>query len=209
MKHVWLKQSEGASRVLVVFGGWAIGAEVFSSLQSHDDILFISEYRDLDYALPDLSHYHHRILVAWSFGIASYCHWQAKNKDVFERKIAINGSMIPIDREKGIPPQAMQKTIDTLSNASFQIFLTRAHNAKVAEIKIDVGAREAELIAVLERGAAPAQQWDRIWLSQKDRIFPPANMERAWAQQAHAVKRIDEPHVPFHHWQNWDEVIDA
>ena len=209
MNHVWLKQKCEARNVIVIFGGWAIGSDVLSHLKSSSDILFISDYRDLDYALPDLSTYSHRTLVAWSFGIASYCHWQANNADVFDRKIAINGSMIPVDREQGIPPQVMQKTIDTLSEESFQIFLMRATNSKMPDHKIDVTARKEELIAVLERGEAPPQIWHRIWLSTKDRIFPIKNMERAWAKQVDAVTKIDAAHVPFNLWKSWDEVCNV
>ena len=208
MNHVWLKQSNDATHVIVVFGGWAIGSDALSSLKGTCDVLFISDYSDLNYTLPDLSAYSMRTLVAWSFGIASYCHWQRGKADVFDRKIAINGSMTPIDRENGIPPLVMQKTIDTLSHDSFQIFLMRAFNAKVPEQAINVSARKGELIAVLERGDAPPQTWDRIWLSRKDRIFPFANMERAWAQQNDVVKTIDGPHVPFGAWKHWDEVCD-
>lgn len=208
MNHVWLKQSRETTRVIVVFGGWAMGSDVLSSLEGTSDIIFVSDYRDLSKALPDLSAYAHRSLVAWSFGIASYCHWQNENADVFDRKIAINGSMTPVDRERGIPPQVMQKTIDTLSHDSFQIFLMRAYNGKVPQQTIDVSARKAELIAVLERGDAPSQTWDRIWLSTKDRIFPLANMERAWAAQSDAIRRIEAPHMPFAQWKNWNEICD-
>lgn len=207
MHHIWLKQSNKANRVIVVFGGWAMGSDVLSHLEGTSDVLFISDYRDLTYALPDLSHYTHCTLVAWSFGVASYCHWQAKNADYFDIKVAINGSMTPVDRACGIPPQVMQKTIDRLSYESFQVFLMRAHNAKVPEQTIDVSERKAELIAVRERGDAPAQTWDRIILATKDRIFPLANMERAWATQVDAIKLIEAPHVPFASWQQWDDLL--
>ncbi|MEP3265317.1 MAG: pimeloyl-ACP methyl esterase BioG family protein [Hyphomicrobiales bacterium] len=208
MNHVWLKQNNEATHVIVVFGGWAVGSDVFSSLAGASDVLFISDYRDLNDNLPDLSAYSKRTLIAWSFGIASYCHWQENRADIFDRKIAINGTMTPVDRERGIPLLAMQKTIDTLSQNSFQVFLRRAHNAKVPEQRIDVGARKAELIAILERGDAPLQLWDRIWLSRKDRIFPLANMERAWEPQSDMIKTIDAAHVPFSFWQSWNEVCD-
>ena len=113
----WLKRSADASQVIVIFGGWGIGSDVFAHLKTTADILYISDYRDLEASLPSLDPYQSRVLVAWSFGVASYCYWQKNHGDVFDRKIAINGSMIPIDRRFGIPPRAMQATIDTLSIA--------------------------------------------------------------------------------------------
>lgn len=208
MTPLWLRRTPDAADVLVIFGGWAVGDAVFSHLEGRADLLFVSDYRSLDRDLPDLSSYKTRTLIAWSFGIASYGHWQKGRPDVFGRKIAMNGSMTPVNRETGIPPQAMQKTVDTLSEESFQLFLARCFDRKMPRQTIDVPARKAELVAVLDRGDAPCLLWDRIWLSRKDRIFPFASMERAWLAQAHAVRSLDAPHAPFSLWKSWDEIVD-
>ncbi|MEE9389134.1 MAG: pimeloyl-ACP methyl esterase BioG family protein [Paracoccaceae bacterium] len=205
MQLQWLKRRPNAPLVIVVFGGWALGAGVFAHLETTADILFVSDYRDLACDLPTLDHYETRVLVAWSFGIASYCAWQKGRVDIFDRKIALNGSMTPVDRRVGIPPVIMQKTIDTLSDAAFQVFLTRSYGKKQPHETIDVPARKAELIAVNSRDYRGGElHWDKVCISRHDKIFPFNNMQRAWQVP---LDVLGGPHVPFAAWETWDEVI--
>ncbi len=205
MQHQWLKRQSGATELIVVFGGWAIGPSVFAHLTTDADLLYLNDYRTLEYALPDLSAYKSRTLVAWSFGVASYGHWQQDHHDPFTRKFALNGSMSPVDRLTGIAPKILQKTIDTLSQDSFQTFLARCFNAPQSPQPIDLPARRAELIAIQARGSAKTKlSWDRAWISGQDRIFSAANMHRAWPN---ATLLPDAAHVPFSTWSGWHEVL--
>lgn len=83
MQYQWLKSGTKASQVILIFGGWAIGPEAFAHLSTSADILYISDYRDLEADLPELHHYEKCVLVAWSFGVASYCHWHQGRADIF------------------------------------------------------------------------------------------------------------------------------
>lgn len=205
MKHQWLQRRLGATQVIVIFGGWAIDPKVLAHLTTVADVIYVSDYRDLDHTLPELQLYDTRILVAWSFGVASYCCWQQGRSDPFDCKIAINGSMTPVHRKTGIPPVIMQKTIDTLSAKSFQIFLTRSFGHEQPHQSIDIAARKAELIAVHTRDYSDiAQHWDKVWISRDDQIFPFANMQRTWQG---TLNILEGPHVPFAAWSSWDQAL--
>lgn len=204
MQLSWLKQG-GSSEVIVIFGGWAIGPQVFAQLQGGQDLLFVSDYRNLETELADLSDYAKRSLVAWSFGVASYGHWQAGRADPFERKVAVNGSLTPVCRATGIPPVILQKTIDSLSPEAYQLFVARVFGARQPVATIDVNARRAELVAVQARGAAPDPGFKHIWISSQDKIFPPANLARAWSGQCTQMR--DAPHMPFDGFNSWQEVL--
>ncbi|APG46312.1 pimeloyl-ACP methyl esterase BioG family protein [Phaeobacter porticola] len=204
MEFRWLKQTQSAEAI-VVFGGWAVGPEVFGHLNCAQDILFADDYRDLNADLPDLTTYGQITLLAWSFGVASYAHWQAGRVDPFVRKVAINGTLCPVDSDHGIPPQVVANTISTLSKASYQQFLRRVFSAPQVEAAIDVPARRKELEVVADRGAAPHIRFDHVWISARDRIFPPAHQYRAWKGQS--VHELDGPHAPFARFSNWHEVI--
>lgn len=204
MEIRWLKQNN-AAEVVVVFGGWAVGPEVFAHLAGEQDVLFVSDYRDLERDLPDLSTYGRVSLVAWSFGVAAYGHWQHGRRDPFDCKVAVNGSLAPVSRDKGIPPVAMQKTTETLSPEAYQLFLTRVFGSRQPVAEIDVAARRQELLAVQARGAAPDPGFDRIWISARDKIFPAANLARAWAGQA--VQSCDAAHMPFDRFATWEEIL--
>ena len=197
MQAVWITRS-GAARVLVVFGGWAIGPEPFAHLAQECDLLFVSDYRVLDWEADELAPYSERILLAWSFGVAGYAHWQADRPDPFTRKIAINGTLTPSDRRRGIPPVIYDKTHDGLSVDTFQSFVARVFDTPQPHMPIDVVARQAELRAVQTRDAPTEIAFDRIWISTGDRIFPLANLERAWDRQGAVVRRLtDAAHAPF------------
>lgn len=200
----WLKRG-GAAEVIVIFGGWAVGPRVFDHLSGAQDLCFAHGYSDLAEDLPDLASYDRLCLLAWSFGVASYAHWQVGRPDPFNRKVAVNGSLDPVSRETGISPVAMKKTIEAVSAESFKVFLKRAFDVPPPIGEFDVCARRAELVSVMERGAAPEISFDRIWISSRDRIFPPANLERAW--KGRPTKLIDAPHAPFAEFQCWDELL--
>lgn len=208
MEFHWLKRTEGARRVIVFFGGWAIGPAPLAHLTGSEDVLFAQDYRDLATDLPDLSAYDHRALIAFSFGISAFGHWQAGRTTAFDRHVAINGSLTPIDARTGIPPRTFQRTLDGLSPASFQNFLALCFGTESPPPQpFDLTARRAELIATAARGPAPDCRWDRIWISSADRIFPPANLERAWAGQADKISHLDAPHVPFAQWSDWQDML--
>lgn len=205
MLSQWIKQT-GSDQLIVIFGGWALGAAPFQHLAGPQDVLFVDDFRDLS-PLPDLGKYAERTAVAFSFGVAAFCHWQAQNAFHFHRKTAISGSPTPIDRKHGIPPVIFDKTHDGLSADSFQQFLGHCYNSNQPNLNIDVQARKAELAAVKSRGPAPAAAFDKIWVSTEDRIFPATNLRRAWADQSAKIQEIDAPHVPFAQWDKWDEVV--
>jgi len=208
MRAEWLQRHPGADAVIVIFGGWAIGPTVWAHLRTGADVLHVSDYRSLADDLPDLSAYPTRSLIAWSFGVASYALWQVARPDPFQRRVALCGSTVPVDRQKGIPPQMVRMTSDNLSHAGFQQFLTRCHGAEQPAQDIDVAARRAELDAIAARDyGGLSQTWDRIWIATDDRIFPPANLRRAWAATAGVVREIAAPHLPFARWSRFDEVL--
>lgn len=207
MQVNWLTEKRGSRAVIVVFGGWAIGSRPLAHLRGAADILFVDDYRSLDTALPDLDAYDRRILVAWSFGIAAYGHWQAAHPDPFDRKVAICGSLTPVDRRLGIPPVLFDRTVSTLSEDSFQLFLARCFDETRPHQPIDTDARREELLAVQARGPAPETAFDRIWIGRNDRIFPVANLTRSWESQSEKLQVLDAPHAPFGHWQDWNDLL--
>lgn len=206
MQWRWV-QHTGANDLIVVFGGWALGPAPFAHLTGPYDVVLADDYRDLSEKLPDVEGYQSVTLVAFSFGVAAYGHWQQGQSDPFTRKVAINGTLIPIDRRCGIAPVVMQRTHDTLSHETFQVFLERCYNAPQSDTPIDVQARKQELRAVEARGPAPDVSFEPVWISNQDRIFLPTNQQRAWADQVGRVRHIDAPHVPFDRWSTWAEVL--
>ncbi len=205
MQVRWVQKS-GMDRVLVVFGGWALGWAPFAHLKSNCDIVFAEDYRDLSDTLDGISNYQIRDVVAFSYGVSGFAFWQDQHAIPFDRKVAVNGTLTPVSDQTGIAKAIFQKTHDTLETNTFQLFMRRAYEANQTDTPIDIPARKAELKAIEARGAAPDPGFDRIWISTKDRIIPTSAQRRAWAASSN-TRDVDAPHVPFAAWQSWDEVL--
>ncbi|MCP1166981.1 pimeloyl-ACP methyl esterase BioG family protein [Limimaricola litoreus] len=203
MRSRWLSGPGGATELVVVFGGWAAGAAPLAHLGGRRDVLFVWDWRALDAELPQLSQYRSRYLVAWSFGVAAYAHWQEGRAHRFDRRVAICGSPVPVDRRLGIPPAAFARTRDRLSRDVLDAFLDRAGVPRLDAP--DITALRAELDAVAARGAAPPCGWDAAVIATRDHVFPAANLHRVFAQVP--TREVDAPHAPFGLWRDWDEVL--
>ena len=203
MRSRWLAGQGEATEIVVVFGGWAAGAAPLTHLCGGRDVLFVWDWRDLDAGLPLLAGYRRRYLVAWSFGVAAYAHWQEGRSLGFERRVAICGSPVPVDRRLGIPPMAFARTRDRVSREVLAAFLDQAGVAPLDAP--DIAALREELDAVAARGAAPPCDWDAAVVASRDHVFPAANLQRAFARVPTHV--VDAPHAPFGLWRDWDEVL--
>lgn len=209
MRTQWL-QHRDADRLIVIFGGWALGPAPFAHLTGAEDVLFVEDWRLLDHDLSECGAYARCDLIAHSFGVAAAGHWlaaqTAKDRpDPFTRKIAINGTLDPCHEQRGIPPELVRATADQLDLENLRRFCKRA--GAPAPTAPDIRALRAELRAVLARGPAPSPGFDRIWLGQGDRIFPPAALALGWQDQHLPITWLKAGHTPFSLWQHWSEVL--
>ncbi len=205
MKQRWLSRL-GTKEVLVVFGGWALGATPFQGLVGDRDVLLVEDYTRLDDPLTDLSQFDRVNLLAFSFGVASAAHWLAQTGVRPDRLIAVSGTLSPADATRGIAPDVIRATADNLSPASFTKFCRRAGLGGTAP-EIDIGSARAELFAVIERGMAPDTKFERIWIPERDRIIPTQAQHAAWATQQEVVRSMSGAHVPFQSGQSWEEWL--
>ncbi|WP_170464662.1 pimeloyl-ACP methyl esterase BioG family protein [Ruegeria arenilitoris] len=205
MKQRWLSRN-GANDLILIFGGWALGAAPFAGLVGGGDVLFVDDYTRLDDPLPDLEQYDHVDLIAFSFGVASAGHWLAQTGFRPKRLVAVSGTLCPADPERGITPDMIRATADNLTESSFAKFCRRAGLEGPAP-RIDISAARAELHAVIDRGDCPDVVFDRIWIPERDRIIPTRAQEAAWHDHLDAVRSIAAPHVPFRSGQSWQEWL--
>ncbi|WP_170574168.1 pimeloyl-ACP methyl esterase BioG family protein [Ruegeria atlantica] len=205
MKQRWLSRL-GTKEVLVIFGGWALGAAPFESVAGDMDVLLVEDYTRLDDPLTDLVSFGRVNLLAFSFGVASAAHWLAQTGFRPDKLTAVSGTLSPADPECGIVPDLIRATAEHLSPANFTKFCRRAGLDGPAP-EIDIDAARAELYAVIDRGTAPDTRFDRIWIPERDRIIPSQAQHAAWVTQQEAVRRISGAHVPFQSGQSWEEWL--
>ncbi len=216
----WLRHTESASKLIVFFNGWGFAQNVVAHLKINADtnLLVVSDYRDLDSNLIDFEPYKHRSVIAWSFGVANYAAWQQTRPDIFDTKIAINGTLQGVNRQLGIPKKVVQHTIDTLNMESYREFLNRCFNATcisdlanltpaISDSELEIKKHELQSIKNRDYSKNQTSKWDHIWISKQDRIFPCKNQIRAW--QDHQYSIIDAAHAPFSLWTDWQDLLSS
>ncbi len=205
MRQQWLARA-GTDSLVLVFGGWALGATPFAGLTGARDVLLLDDYTSLDNRLPELAQYDRVALLAFSFGVAAAAHWLSLTGFRPARLVAVGGTLSPADAGTGIAPAMIRATADNLSAESFRGFCRRA-GLGGAPPPLDIASARTELYAVIDRGPAPEQAFDRIWIPRRDRIFPVPAQDLAWLSQKAAIRYVPAPHVPFRKGQSWSEWL--
>ncbi|WP_300514702.1 pimeloyl-ACP methyl esterase BioG family protein [Aliiroseovarius sp.] len=200
MQRQWLART-GTSDLILVFAGWALGAAPFAGLVGEEDVLLVQDYTTLD-AVPGLAGYDRVSLLAYSFGAVSAAHWLAQTGAQVQRRVAVAGTLYPADADKGIAPETVRLTAESLTSASFAKFCRRAGLDGPAP-NIDIDAARDELLAIADRGPAPDPGFDRVWIPARDRIIPTRAQKLAWAGHA-GLREVDGGHVPFRPGQRWE-----
>lgn len=205
MEAQWLART-GSTDLLLIFGGWAIGAAPFQGLTGRGDVLFLDDYRQIDLSMAKIAGYQRVDLVGFSFGVAAAGHWMTQTGFTPDSKTAINGSLSPVDMRHGIAPEMVAATADNLSVQSFARFCRRAGYLGAAP-EIDIPACQSELRAVIARGPAPAMAFDRVWIAEGDRIMPAKAQRAAWSGLSGDIRSHPGPHIPFQSGQSWEEWV--
>jgi pimeloyl-[acyl-carrier protein] methyl ester esterase len=225
MKAEWIVR-EGNTDLLLFFNGWGMDRRVADWLVSAwpdsagRDIVALCDYRDLafptwlDEAMADARAVD---LVAWSLGV-----WAASNVGLgkIDRAVAINGTPVPVDAERGIPAEIFAGTLESWNDANRKRFERRMTGGVPAEIveavrpDRDSTDQQAELRSIGEAVARfpvkPAAPWrfTKALIGGRDLIFSSKNQRLAWSEADVRVAEIAAmPHFPFTYIAGWRELL--
>ena len=195
------------------FAGWGMDSRPFawaadSPHSAHCDFAVCYDYTDMTLDAEALRPYREVRVRAWSLGVYAASLVLPGLHCAVSSALAINGTLTPVDDTLGIPVAVYDATLENLCAESVDRFNRRmcgAHRA-VFEARKPVRTVDsllAELRHIRECAAhkdrAQFTGWSMAILSKKDRIFPIANMRKAWS--AIPVVELDEPHympdIPF------------
>ncbi|MCM1355693.1 MAG: DUF452 family protein [Staphylococcus sp.] len=200
------------NRTILIFAGWGMDEKPFARLAVEGyRIAIVWDYRRTDFPTPlaELLAVSEEIVVlAWSFGVSAATRFIIANPQLpLTARIAVNGTMHPVDDRLGIPPPIFDGTLDGLSEKSLSKFYLRMAGSGEAFRKFaghmpdrDIPELKEELIAI---DSAPAVGygirgiWDCALISDSDRIIPPANQKEAWsAEPGVEIINIPGAHLP-------------
>lgn len=214
MRIEWLAKNN-TSRVVLFFNGWGMDKRVVGHLNNACDVAVLSDYRSLE--IPDmgsLKNYKEMDVIAWSMGV-----WAAANSIETYRlhpqhAIALNGTERPVDDCYGIPCKIYRLTENGMNEQGYKKFLLRIFGDGKEKFlfvekplrKIEEMREELELIRKQSGIAQKMIKWDRVYISEKDLIFPVAQ-QTAWWKEKTMVRFLEGGHYPFGHFKDWDTII--
>ena len=123
-------KKEGRPSLLLIFGGWGTWPGLFSgySYPEGSDVLLCCDYRSPDFDAGLLTGYGSVDLVAWSMGVWTAAHvlsGTGLEACPLRRRIAVNGTMYPVDDLRGIPVRVFEGTLERMSRPVLDKFVRR------------------------------------------------------------------------------------
>ena len=208
----------GSPTLELFFAGWGMDSRPFAwaadAPHTADcDFAVCYDYTDIqldkvNQANAKLHGYSKVRVRAWSLGVYAASLVLPDLGCNVSTAVAINGTLWPVDDELGIPHAVYDATAANLTAESLERFNRRMCGAHrpVFEARRPlrtVDSLRAELLNIRECAADRAKPqftgWTQAVLSSRDKIFPIANMRRAWP--ATPQFELDEPHympdIPF------------
>ena len=203
-QHFLIKN--GNKHLLLFFAGWGMDENPFRQIHPIDcDWMICYDYRSLEFDETLVEEYTHITLVAWSMGV-----WAASQINKLyptlpiSQRIAINGTLFPIDETKGITPAVFEGTLQGLNEQTLQKFQRRmclssddfkafknvVPQRPLKELKEELASIKKQTLFL-----SPATDlWDIAFIGEKDRIFLPQNQKEAWYLQSDFTKEVEAAH---------------
>lgn len=220
MKSCWLN-NQNNENLIVFFAGWSFDEKPFKFLQCNDfDVLFVYDYNDFEIPeeLKNIKNYKHKYLITWSMGVFVANLFKNLFSD-FEYKMAINGTISPVDNEFGIPIKMFELTLKHakigLEGKFYKnVFQTEEEFQKYS--KTPVGRTIENRVSELENLYTEIKNqkeleiqkfYDFAIVSDFDKIIPPKNQIASHTKNAVRILNIPYGHFPFFHYSNWDEIL--
>lgn len=219
MQYYWLNKQNN-NKLIIFFAGWSFDAEPFKFLACNGyDVLIFFDYNIIE--MPDIvlrtENYKEEYLISWSMGV--FAAYQLREKlPQFTKKIAINGTVIPVDNELGIPEKPFLLTLrharTGLESKFYQnIFLTEEEFEKytLTPVKRTIDNRVEELkslyndIKIAEK--VYFRYYDKALISTQDRIIPTNNQINFWSKNDTEYKMLESGHFPYYNFENWNDII--
>ena len=203
MKYKWLNRANN-NKLIIFFNGWGMDDCVVKHLEYEDyDVLMFYDYNSLetDFDFSVITGYSQKYLLAWSMGVMIATLFDVN----YTKKIAVNGTLKPIDDNYGIPLRIYNLTVKNFSSASAEKFIKNMflRTTEFPKINREFENIKSELQALLNYRAKQDFKYDKIILSSDDKIIPSKNQIAFWGIEPNIVSG----HAPFNCFRKWSELL--
>lgn len=219
MQYHWLNKQNN-DKLIIFFAGWSFDFKPFEFLVQDDyDILTVYDYSNMNFKFSkdEFSKYNQKFLITWSMGVYSaYC-----IKDIlpdFDKKIAINGTVYPVDNEFGIPEKPFLLTLRHAKKGLEEkfyknIFKNSDEYEKYIKNPVErsIENRVLELESLYQNISCRKKTYERFYdtafVSSNDKIVPSNNQINFWKTYDTEYKVLDSGHFPYYNFCSWKELL--
>src|SRR5574344_273204 len=209
-------KSNNSDKLLLFFCGWGMDKTPFNPLNCDSDILFVYDYTTCDFEY-DFSKYKDIKLLAFSYGVYA-C--SIVNLPKLSRKVAINGTLIPVDDEYGVPFKKFELT-EKMDSQSVVKFRQRLFGGVEAENHFEIFEQNLpersaksctdELIGMkkyVPDFGMSALEFDKVFVSEYDKCVPTKNQKKFWLQKCPTkIELLPFGHFVFYNYKNFAEFF--
>jgi len=205
-------------QLILFFNGWGMDEAVVSHLESsaYDILIFYHYNSDFSFDSSILKSYKKVYLVAWSMGVWASVMTMENLDGKFNKSIAINGTLQPVDDIFGINRAIFKGTIEHFSERNKQKFDRRMMATKLDFQSYQSLARSRTLedqleelkeIYTLALKKTTTFAFDKAVIGKKDLIFTERNQNNFWQNKVEIIQK-DWAHFPFFNVKTWKSIID-
>lgn len=213
MQHFWLNKDEQNKNFILFLNGWAMNESPIKHLKSNNyDILVVFDYRNIDFNFFnqfDFTKYNKKYLVSWSMGVY-VANLFYSELNLFDKKIAINGTAKIIDDNFGIPEKVYKITTKFLNEDSKDKFIKNMFKNGELNPNITITREltelKEELVSIQKIKTEKELKFNKAIISNDDRIIPTKNQIAFWKDKTQIVQ-IDSTHCPFEIYKSWQEIV--
>ncbi len=216
MQFHWLNKQNNEN-LIIFFTGWSFDENPFKFLDcENNDVLIVYDYSTINEKLDNISNYKQINLIAWSMGV--FVAYLLKDKlPSFNKKIAINGTPLPVNDEFGIPTKPFLLTLrhakTGLEGKFYQnIFYTEKEFERYTKSPVNrtIENRETELKTLYEliknTQIKYTKFYDKALISNYDKIIPTKNQINFWENNA-KIEMLESGHFPYYNFKSWNEIL--
>ena len=218
MEVSWLHKNMNTHLILFC-NGWGMDSTPFEHLASKEyDVCSLHNYSVIpnEFDIETLTKgYAEVILIGWSMGVWAGQKLFKSKGYLFDRAIAINGTLCPINDDFGIPVMVYERTLLGYGEAARLKFYRRMCREKT-NLKLFLSKQpqrtlddqQRELLSLRNMvDCSPASEsiYKEILIADSDWIIPSQNQINFW--QDMAVTKISGFHYLFSLWQSWDHLL--
>lgn len=192
--------------------GWGCDDRPYQNMTSSKNVLLLWDYNDLDFEF-DFTPYKKIYLLAYSAGVFIADILEDKLPK-FDLKIAINGNPLLNDEYFGITKEAKTAMagLNLLNFLEFRrnfLVVTdeqfREFNKLTSRRSIESCMDELQALEMLSCGDKKTIQFDKIIISEEDKIFNPQHQIEYFKDNIKILK--NSGHDVFHYFKNFDDIL--